>query len=750
MRQVNFRAAFLFLAIAFLAGCGKPANKASSDDGELAGGANTDNSGATKKIVPVRRDAKDLLGNWAVVITTQDPNTRQVNDNYRWIIKLVRDASGKTVAEFVDNSQDKDPKTRTKIIDSEINGDTVRITFAAEESQTPNTTFDFLGTFQQGIIRGTIRFNSTTLFLTRLLSTDESSLENYIVVALPFGSDVIQAKMKDSTATPTDILDTVRETNSSPLAQDVYKLMLAVQIQAKLDEPTLQTLIKDYLTSARMWGTRWEADAERNIGENLISGRRFVELGIPHLDAAEKLLGDDVAAFKDELSAYREAADVILRVAELKSANATDEARKAAYDKLIEILPKQPFNAEVLQALAMHAEKVGQPDAAIDYLSRIVALPLLEATIMQLQAGNPPDGNLPNEVLKRLWTQKYGNENGFDAHLAEVYRREIAAFTATMQKNTPAAPAADKTNRTVFIELFTGMQCPPCVAADLALGAISKTYPPSQVLVVRHHQHIPLPDGLVNQSSEERATFYDLSSTPAIAVDGILIDPRFYTGPIQNAEGAYAVLRRVVESRLEQKTDVSIKLSAAVTNGQLDVSAEVTSIPENVLPSCRLRLAVVEEEVETYLLMSTNGIRYREGVVREILDGAAGIAPKKGELKYSSSTPISDIQQHVTDYLTRFEAGRKLNFPPELKPPVKGPLSLVAWVQNSNAEPNIPARLVLQSAMIPITGFGEAKHEASVKPATEEANATKPKAPAAAVDVNTPADALTPETPPSP
>lgn len=746
MHQVKFRAAFVILAVAIAIGCSKTSKPTSSDDGELA---ESSNKPATKQKVPVRRDAKDLIGNWAVVVTTQDSN-RQVTDNFRWIVKFLKNDMGKTVVELVDNSQDN-PQTKTSIADSQVDGDSVKITFSAGEALPAGAKFDFEGSFQEGIIRGTISVNPSTMFLTRLLSTDENSLENYSVVSIPFGTDVIQAKMKDTNTKPADLLETLRETSQSPLAQDIYKMMLQPPVQNQLDEATLQSLIKDYLSSAKIWGERWERDAERIIAEALITGRRFANLAAPHLDAAEKGLGDAEAAIKNELAGYREAADVILKVSELKSADASDEVRKAAFDKLSESLGQQQFNSEILEALATYSEKNGQTDAAIEYLSRIVSLPLLEAMIMRMRAGEPPDGNLPNEVLKKLWVQKHGNEDGLKDHLAAVYRREIAAYTAEMQKRTPPAPAADKSNRTVFVELFTGMQCPPCVAADLALSAISKTYAPTQVQVVRFHQHIPLPDGLTNQSSEERATFYDLSSTPAVTVDGILIDPRFYTGPIQNAEAAYIVLRRVIESRLEQKTDVSIKLSATVTNGQLDVSAEVTGIPEDVLPSCRLRLAVVEDEVETYLAMSTNGIRYRESVVREILDGAAGIAPKKGELKYSSSTPISDIPQHVADFISRFEAGRKLNFPDELKPPVKGPLSIIAWVQNSNPDANIPARMVLQSTMVPITGFGEPKPNAADKPAAAATPPATPAEPAApATEKPQPNEGAPPTAPPQP
>ena len=66
--------------------------------------------------------------------------------------------------------------------------------------------------------------------------------------------------------------------------------------------------------------------------------------------------------------------------------------------------------------------------------------------------------------------------------------------------------------------------------------------------------------------------------------------------------------------------------------------------------------------------------------------------------------PLDDIQRHVADYTSRFEAGRRNEFLPGMKPPVRGPLSLVGWVQNGNLDPTLQAKLVLQSAIVPIQG----------------------------------------------
>src|SRR5204862_922525 len=79
-----------------------------------------------------------------------------------------------------------------------------------------------------------------------------------------------------------------------------------------------------------------------------------------------------------------------------------------------------------------------------------------------------------------------------------------------------------KSNRAVLVELFTGAQCPPCVAADLAFDALEKAFPSSDVVLLQYHLHIPRPDALCNADVEKRATLYraTLDSTPTIYLNG--------------------------------------------------------------------------------------------------------------------------------------------------------------------------------------------------------------------------------------
>jgi hypothetical protein len=717
---------WLLLVVVLAVGCNSRSGKSTTAESGGDGGQaipSPDGSAPKKNLVPVKRNVKSIEGNWVVVVTAQR------SDNYRWLIRFSRSADGKVVSVFLDTSRDKDEKDKPEIVSTEVDGDAIHISL--KNSHGP---FDFVGSFQQGFIRGTIRSSPSDVFLTRLLPTDETSLEQFGATGLPPGTDVFNALMGNKDAKPDDLLNTAREYKTSPLAQDIYSALIAGSAQAKFDEAKVKDIISQYLASAKIWGDRWEARVELNIAASLIQGREFSRMALPHLEVAEQKIGEDKQLLTETLGMFRDAANVNIRIQEIASTSTSEPVKTAAAAELKELLKKQRFNAEIIFALAVDAERTGKIDEAIDGLTDVVALPLLEATIMASRAGQPPDSARPKELLENLWKKKHGNDEGLAQHIKEVYQRKVGEYLAEVRKQVPAVPAADAGHQTVLVEMFTGMQCPPCVAADLALEALGKTYPASELIVIRHHQHIPLPDGLVNAESEERGAFYETGAAPTIVANGMLIAPRYYSGPMQLVPGAYTVLRKVVDPLVIEKTQVALQLSAVVTDGQLTVTASATGIPEDVLPSCRLRMAIVENEVHTYVAEGSNGIRDHEHVVREMIGGAKGIPPKRGELKHSETIPMAELKQHVIDHIARFEAGRRFEFPPEMKPAIQGPLSLVAWVQNDKLDKDRQSKLVLQAGLVQVTGDTGLEPVKSAEPSAgqhkPEAPGEKPEAPA--------------------
>ena len=112
--------------------------------------------------------------------------------------------------------------------------------------------------------------------------------------------------------------------------------------------------------------------------------------------------------------------------------------------------------------------------------------------------------------------------------------------------------------------------------------------------------------------------------------------------------------------------------------------------------------------------------------------GARGIAPKKGELKYEYTMPVTDLQLHLDEYIQRFEAGNKLKFPAEMKPPIRGPFHLVGWVQiqGDKSDAKNPAKLIVQTAAVPVSGLHAAANASDSSPSAASKNAGVPAGPA--------------------
>lgn len=703
----------LLLLVTVTAGCGgKTEPDAAKPDDEKAGSA-----GDNKRVIPIRRDVKSLDGNWVLVVTVQG------RDSYIWIVRQFKGEDGKYQAEIADSSNDK---YEPKIVESDINDKTVRL-----QIKNSVALIDFEGEFDGVAIRGTLANGPQEIYPARLLPTEADKLATYVPTALPPGADVFMKAIKamENQPQPKVILQLAREHRTSPVALDAVFGLLTLNSRAKFDDEMVHAIIEQYLDLSKVWGPRMNAQAEMLTAQQLITAGRLPADAIQHLDQAEKLLGERAASIKPQLQMFRDQAQIHLSLAKSHSKNEADRA--AAHVELQDGLKKQPYNADILLALAEYCVADKQTDAAIEYYSTIAALPLLEQFILARRAGQPAGDPLPSDVLKKLWTERHGNTDGLQAHLSKVYHDAIGSLRKQLRGQVPTLPTADVGNHAVLVEFFTGGQMPPAVATEIAVDTVRETYPSSQVVALRYHQHIPGPDGLVNQDSEDRLAFYGQSRIPLLTLDGAIMDPDQvpYGGFMQSSGTAYTILRAVIDARLKQSTPIKIELSGKIEGDELKLDANVTGASEELLPTLKLRLALAEENVEALLV---NGIRDHAMVVREMPGGARGIAPKKGELKFSYTMPVSDLQQHLDDYLNRFEGGKKIEIPKEMKPPVRGPLYLVGWVQDDKSDASRPevGRAILQTAIVPVAGSGGAAAPTATPTAAAATAPDTPPAPA--------------------
>src|SRR5262249_38716652 len=147
-----------------------------------------------------------------------------------------------------------------------------------------------------------------------------------------------------------------------------------------------------------------------------------------------------------------------------------------------------------------------------------------------------------------------------------------------------------KGSRVAVLELFTGAQCPPCVAADTAFDAALKTYGPGEVVLLQYHLNIPGPDPMANPETLARARYYAdaFEGTPTALLDGKL-GPEL-GGRKQEAEASYKTLRKALEAALERDAGAEVKLAVSRKGDKLDIQAEVSGLKKPG-DKVRLRLA---------------------------------------------------------------------------------------------------------------------------------------------------------------
>src|SRR5262245_18327781 len=264
--------------------------------------------------------------------------------------------------------------------------------------------------------------------------------------------------------------------------------------------------------------------------------------------------------------------------------------------------------------------------------------------------------------------------------------REVSArakkidFTIATQ---PYPPRPGKNNRVVVVELFTGTECPPCVAADLAFDALNKTFKPSEAILLQYHEHIPGPDPLTNDDTQARMKYYseafarEVRGTPSTLFNG---NPAAGGGGTRaEAQDKYDQFFKVITDQLDKPANVNLKLNAVRKGDKVDITAEVADLKDTG-ESVRLRLVLIEELVE---YKGSNGIGEHHHVVRAFPGGINGKPLKEKTAKQTASVDLGELRNQLKKSLQ--ESYKKLeeelpkDVPMELKK-----LRVVALIQDDN------------------------------------------------------------------
>jgi hypothetical protein len=321
------------------------------------------------------------------------------------------------------------------------------------------------------------------------------------------------------------------------------------------------------------------------------------------LRAAAKGLVDSVANYGREME-VQTAADAALELlkAEKGVAPALEMARRA--EKLLTDTDPPVRVVSVLQSLTSALRKSGKADDARAFAPRLAKANALideeyEKTAIPFKPG------------------KFGGRKG-------------------------------KSQRIALVELFTGAQCPPCVAADVAFDAALKTYGANDVAFLQYHLHIPGPDPLTNKETEARAAYYGnkIPGTPTAFLDGK--PTAGLGGAKQNSEASYNTLCKTIDPQLEQDAGAELKLTATRKGDRISLKVDVADLKKTG-DKVKLRLVLVEE---TARYTGRNGQRLHHHVVRAFLGGVDGMEMKEAKSSHDVIVDLADVRKSIGDYLT--------------------------------------------------------------------------------------------------
>jgi hypothetical protein len=386
-------------------------------------------------------------------------------------------------------------------------------------------------------------------------------------------------------------------------------------------------------------------EAARETVESATEPRRVVESAT---DLA-KLAGEKKAKIEE----VRGWADKAFKTAEAHG----PRYQRTVSIKLAEVLAPQKEYAPLAVEYARKTERLVD-----DTDDRATQMDLLEAIVGVLaQAGKADDAK---ELLTR-------QDKLDQADLTEY------------SKKSPFNPGRyegrrSKSDRAVLVELFTGAECPPCVAADLAFDGLEKTYKPSEVILLQYHVHIPGPDPLTNPDTNSRLQYYGkkVQGAPAMFIDGKAITTG--GGPAAKAKAKYDEYREAIDPLLDKLADAKLQLTATKKGNEINIKATVEDIARTG-ESLRLRLALVEDHVR---YQGGNAVRYHHSVVRALPGGARGVAVTKKGTELAATVKIDQLRDKLNDYLDEY--GKDQDFPRPDRPMNLRKLRVVAFVQDDD------------------------------------------------------------------
>ncbi len=338
------------------------------------------------------------------------------------------------------------------------------------------------------------------------------------------------------------------------------------------------------------------------------------------------------------------------------------EFASEARSNALKALQGKKVYANLATEMAQAAEKALPADASLDLRSNIVSMLARSARL----AGQNDLAASAESRAKEL-----------DAKLDAEYHEKVPPF-----KPATFDGREDKSaDQVVVMEIFTGAQCPPCVAADVGFDALLTTYKPTEFIGLQYHLHIPGPDPLTNADSVGRQKYYstEVNGTPSTFFNGK--SEAGGGGGMANSEGKYDEFRKEIDPILETEKQAAINLNATRSGDEIKIVAKAESRAKgddakNAKP--RLRLVLVEPAVR---YVGGNKLRFHHNVVRAFPGGFEGKALEDGKGEITATVNLADLRKSLNTYLDEFAASGR-SFPNPLPPIEFNDLAVVALVQD--------------------------------------------------------------------
>ena len=324
--------------------------------------------------------------------------------------------------------------------------------------------------------------------------------------------------------------------------------------------------------------------------------------------------------------------------------------------RLADSLAGQEGLGDVAVAQAKRAERLLSDDDDAGTRMRV-----LEAVVKTLTKAGKTDETKP-----------------YTAQIAKLEARDYAEYAKTLPFKPEAfAGRKGKSDRGVLVEVFTGAECPPCVAVDLAFDGLLKAYKPADVVLLQYHVHVPRPDPLTSPEGMKRAEeYYEIRAAPTVFVGGK--SGPAGGGPMAAAGKKFTALREQIDEALEKPAGVKLGLTVARgEKGEFTAKATVADL-EAPGEKVALRFVLAEERVR---YTGGNGIRYHHMVVRAMPGGPKGFPLTKKSADQTVTLDPEEVRKELTKYLAEFEKNEG-EFPRPDRPLALKNLKLIALVQN--------------------------------------------------------------------